>query len=402
MAPHMMAQLFFLLLPTITRSFTSLPTSPLLSRRAPVPVVLRSTTTEAPPTPTAEQVAAQQQDDYAKGLVTISGITLIFASNSPAIHACFAAGSESAAAPPVLLLNCATSLAALLGLVVGGPILDGATDRPKTLTTTSRQRDALLAGAELGTWKFLAVLANIFGLSLTSAGHGAFLIQMTTLLVPLAQRLQGVPIPPRIWGAIGLALSGVALFTADPNSAAFADPRGDLLCVLAACFYATYDLRLFKWGSIVPPLDLITNKIAVQAGLSSAALLASGLLGSGGSSGSSSSNALADSITYVQSLQEGGESSFLLVALVVIWSGVVVNGVASFLQVGGQQAIGPARAQVIYASQPLWAAIMSFLLLHETVGPEGVVGGGLFLAAMFIAATAGPPDPECGVEVCEV
>jgi len=38
-----------------------------------------------------------------------------------------------------------------------------------------------------------------------------------------------------------------------------------------------------------------------------------------------------------------------LLALVVLWCGVVVNAIASFLQVGGQQAIGPARAQVLYA-----------------------------------------------------
>lgn len=38
-----------------------------------------------------------------------------------------------------------------------------------------------------------------------------------------------------------------------------------------------------------------------------------------------------------------------LVLGVVVWCGLIVNAVASFLQVGGQQAIGPARAQVIYA-----------------------------------------------------
>ena len=42
-------------------------------------------------------------------------------------------------------------------------------------------------------------------------------------------------------------------------------------------------------------------------------------------------------------------SDAALVAAVVVWCGVVVNSIASFLQVGGQQAIGPARAQVVYA-----------------------------------------------------
>ena len=40
---------------------------------------------------------------------------------------------------------------------------------------------------------------------------------------------------------------------------------------------------------------------------------------------------------------------------VTLWSVVVVNAVAPFLPVGGQQAIGPTRAEVLYASQPLWS-----------------------------------------------
>ena len=70
--------------------------------------------------------------------------------------------------------------------------------------------------------------------------------------------------------------------------------------------------------------------------------------------------------------------------------------------VGGQQAIGPARAQVIYASGLLWAALISLVALGETVGPQGVLGGGVFLAAVLLAATADAPDPDCGEQICEV
>jgi hypothetical protein len=58
------------------------------------------------------------------------------------------------------------------------------------------------AGMELGLWKFLGVTANMYGLSQTSAGHGAFLIQLTTLLVPAAQGMAGVAIPTRLWSAL--------------------------------------------------------------------------------------------------------------------------------------------------------------------------------------------------------
>ena len=35
-----------------------------------------------------------------------------------------------------------------------------------------------------------------------------------------------------------------------------ASAQGDALCVLAALFYASYDLRLFHWGKKVAPLSL--------------------------------------------------------------------------------------------------------------------------------------------------
>ena len=78
----------------------------------------------------------------------------------------------------------------------------------------------------------------------------------------------------------------------------------------------------------------------------------------------------------------------------VAWSGIMVNMLVPFLQVGGQQAIGPTRSQTIYASQPLWAAITAYVWSGETDGIAGLVGGGAFLSALFLAATAQPPTDD--------
>ena len=210
--------------------------------------------------------------EYNRGLLTVGGITLLFASNSPVIHAAFTVVETP---PPALLLNAAASVAALAGLLVGGSLLSSSTELPSTLqesATGDIDRTSITAGAELGLWKTCGTLANLFGLSLTSADHGAFLIQLTTLIVPLVQGLRGVPIPPRVWSAVLLALLGVGLFTQDP-AATGSSVDGDALCVLAAVFYATYDLRLFYWGKRVTPLRLITNKITMQSLLSVLALL---------------------------------------------------------------------------------------------------------------------------------
>lgn len=356
------------------------------------------------------------EEEYRQGLISIAIITVLFSSNSPVIRAAFI---NSSLPPPVLLLNAATSSIALIGIFLGGPLLDATVPLPCTLTTdedesclTTPEDVSFKAGLELGLWKMLGTTANLYGLSLTSADHGAFLIQLTTLIVPVVQGVMGIPIPKRIWTAVALALTGVFLFTDGSMAIAAATSAlsgssssststdilesvnmstlwGDALCVLAAIFYATYDLRLFEWGNKVQPLTLIKNKISVQAGLSMALLVALGWN---------------DSYNYLSTMlsSSGNASDLLLVGSAALWSGVAINAIAPFLQVGGQQAVGATRAQVVYASQPLWAAMLSFVLLGECLDTTGLIGGTLFLVAVFLAATAEAPDANCEEINCEV
>ena len=333
--------------------------------------------------------ATTMNAEYQRGLVTICFITLLFASNSPVLHAAFSSSSSSSSAvvtpPPVALLNAAVSAVALVVLILGGQSLESNTPLPSALQQKSQEEQDRLnvqGGCELGLWKFLGTTANLYGLAMTTAGHGALLIQLTTLIVPVVQGLQGVPIPRRIQASVLLALAGVVCFTQDPTGTPSA--LGDALCVLAAVFYATYDLRLFAWGKRVAPRNLITGKIATQAVLSVLLLAAVGTQ---------------ETMDYfITSTPE----TWKAILPVVLWSGVAVNAVAPFLQVGGQQAVGPSRCQTIYASQPLWAALMSFVFLGETIGVQGLVGGSAFLSALFLAATAEAPDENCGRTNCEV
>ena len=333
---------------------------------------------------------------YRNGLITIGFITLLFASNSPILRS---AWESTANAPPVLLVNAAVSIIGLIGVIATSPFLgrivtDPSSGQLKAVEDAANINNedlaarllgpSVIAGAELGLWKCLGTTANIYGLSQTSSDHGAFLIQLTTLIVPVAQGIMGVPIPKRIWAAIGLALGGVFIFTQDPNQSDCASLQGDIICACAAVFYATYDLRLFRWGKLVPTNELITTKMVIQSLLS---LVLLSVLGR------------QETINF---LSDTSADDLKLVGAVALWSGLAVNCVAPYLQVSGQQAVGPARAQILYASQPLWAAIMSFFLLGEACGIEGVTGGILFLCAMFLAATADNPDPNCPAKECEV
>ena len=222
-------------------------------------------------------------------------------------------------------------------------------------------------------------------MALTTANHGAFLLQLTTLIVPVLQGLRGAEtIPRQIQYAVGLALTGIVLFTQDPTKAGeiVGDPSmvqiGDALVLGAAFFYSLYDIQTFYWGREVPRTELVTIKVGFQMILS--CLLCAAMA----------------QTEVVEYLAAGPEWNVLIPT--VLWSGLIVNALATFLQVGGMQAVGPTRAQTIFASQPLWASIMNYVLLGAVMGVQGFVGGGAFLGALFLAATADAPVPTVATE----
>lgn len=311
--------------------------------------------------------------NYQRGIATIGFCTLVFASLSPVNHAALSNNEL-----PVLLLNSIVSVVAFASVCIGGPFLESKLPESNKGSEgiSSWKTDPLVGGLELGFWKFAGTTANLFGLSLTTVDHGAFLIQLTTLIVPVVQGAMGVPISRRIQSSIVLALSGILLFTQDHTGMAGTDiantNKGDALCVLAAIFYAIYDLRLYQWGKRIDARPLMTRKIMVQAILSFGLLL--------GGVGVSET---------LELFQHADSWCTPMAFALILWSGLTVNALVPFLQVGGQQAIGPTASQTIYSSQPLWAAIMSYFWFDETVGTMGLAGGMAFLTALFLAATAG-------------
>eukprot|EP00957_Ditylum_brightwellii_P054121 4099376-Ditylum_brightwellii.AAC.1 len=77
-------------------------------------------------------------------------------------------------------------------------------------------------------------------------------------------------------------------------------------------------------------------------------------------------------LTYSISTISITSPSTLLLIRATLWSGLIISAFASLLQVTGQQVVGPACAQVVYASQPLWVATLSVAFLGEAAGHEAM------------------------------
>lgn len=64
----------------------------------------------------------------------------------------------------------------------------------------------------------------------------------------------------------------------------------------------------------------------------------------------------------------------------------MTTALATWAQVVGQQRVGPSRAAIFYATQPVWAVGLACAAgLDRLTGPE-VVGGGLIVAAGAVVA----------------
>jgi drug/metabolite transporter (DMT)-like permease len=57
----------------------------------------------------------------------------------------------------------------------------------------------------------------------------------------------------------------------------------------------------------------------------------------------------------------------------------------TFTQIRYQRDTTPTRAAIIFTVEPVWAAILGYLMLGERLGLSGLLGGGLIVAGIFIS-----------------
>jgi drug/metabolite transporter (DMT)-like permease len=93
------------------------------------------------------------------------------------------------------------------------------------------------AGAELGGYLFLGNFFQVLGLQWTTADRAAFIVQLTTVIVPVLESVSSrirfgaaaKPLPTRVWAACALAAAGVVVISADGAGYNLAEAAANLL-----------------------------------------------------------------------------------------------------------------------------------------------------------------------------
>ena len=227
----------------------------------------------------------------------------------------------------------------------------------------------LRAGAELGLWLFLGSNIQLLGLQLTDAARAGFIVQLTTVLVPLAEALLlRRALPPRLWAASRRRRR--ASRRSACSAARRRATRGDALVAASVVMYTAHVVRLGEFAAALPALGSRRRRrrrSSAQRG--DARRPAGGRRRPGG---------WAASLTPAEAATLGG---------VCLWAGWC-PAFTTWAQSYGQSAVSPTAANVLYSLQPVTNAAIAAVVLGEVLTPDEVGGGALVLLGAALASTA--------------
>ena len=227
-----------------------------------------------------------------------------------------------------------------------------------SLTNPLRVTGVLAAPLLMGLALFAGYALQTFGLRLTTPAKAGFITGLSVVIVPvlstlvLRQRLgRGA------WLGVGLATAGMALLSlqvADPVGADLSMSPGDLLVLGCAVAFACQILLTGRFASHYDPLWLTFGQILVVA-------LLAGIAGW---------------------ILESPPAPSGPVVLAAAFTGVLATSLAFGIQTVAQRFTSPTRTALIYSTEPVFAALFSYLLIGEVLGLRQLVGCALILAGM--------------------
>ncbi len=208
----------------------------------------------------------------------------------------------------------------------------------------------------VGLALFAGYAFQTFGLRYTTPAKAGFITGMSVVLVPLGQAifLHRMPRRNSIIG-VALAAAGLSLLTLQANLSV---NSGDLLVLACAVAFAAHILLVGRYAPDWPPLRLALVQIVTVAVLSSAAALL---------------------LEHPIGWPPGN------VWFAAAFTGLLATALAFFVQSRAQQATSPTHTALIFAAEPVFAGLFSFLLIGEVLGPRQFLGSALIVAGMVTA-----------------
>lgn len=261
--------------------------------------------------------------------------------------------------PPLTFLFFRFLLAALLAGAL-------AWRRPRT---PGLLRDGLVIGGLLAAGMAMQVVGQVE----TTASKAAFLTGISVVLTPFAAygRTRSLP---SLENGLGITLAAIGFLLLTFPAEGGPVNRGDLLVFGCAVLFAFYIVEMALRTPRHDALPLTAIQLAVVAA-------AAGILGG-----------------------FGRLAGWPLESRPVVWEGAFLRGVlylgtigtvGTFLsQTWAQRHMSATHAAIIFALEPVWAAVFAAWFLGERLGARGYWGGALVLAGIVVSELTFRREPE--------
>jgi len=220
-----------------------------------------------------------------------------------------------------------------------------------------REPAVLRASAIATCWLFLGYVLQTVGLQYTSASNSAFITALYVVIVPLILRRFG----RRVWLATGIATVGLWLLVKPTASGNL----GDLLTLGCALAFAAHIACLERFTREADPPSLFAWQMMAMVVLLLPTLL----------------------------IEQAPAQAFAPTSMLLIGLGVT-GGLATgafAIQMWVQRIVPAQQVALIFASEPAYAAWLSWYFLGETLDTEGWLGSGLILVAVVVGAYGSGP-----------
>lgn len=288
---------------------------------------------QEPPT-SPEQVESKssvQSSKYALGILLLVMVTVIFGSTFPVIK-----GTISSLSPKVLI-----AVRSGIAAVVLAPFIRN--------LNISLLRD----GTIMGLLFFGGFATEVIGLETISANRGAFTFGLNVVFVTMFEFLFGKRLSVSAILAAVLAFAGIGIMSWESGEPL----NGEVWLIVCALFDSACILVIERFAPRHPPLQLAAVGLWVPAVLS--------LLWA--------APELTNQLEAIEANLGG-----------LIYLGVVATAILTYLEAQGQRWVPGNEVAIVRSLEPVFAAILSFLLLGETFQTLDFIGAGMVLAAMIL------------------
>ncbi|TXH60711.1 MAG: DMT family transporter [Thiothrix sp.] len=211
---------------------------------------------------------------------------------------------------------------------------------------------SLLAGSVM----FMGFSFQQVGLQYTTAGNAGFITSMYIVIVPLLGLLVGQTTRLLTWIGIMLAVIGLYALSVGPH---FHINRGDGLEFIGAFF----------WAGHVITLGWLSRRITDVVGVSVIQFAIAAIW----------------SILAASLFEQASWSAYEAALGPLLYSGVIASSLCFTLQIIAQRTVDASVAALILSGESVFALLVGWLFLNETVTLKQLLGCSLMLAGILIS-----------------